>query len=266
MANVIKKIVSRIATSTIRLTSFSQSWWALLEQTAATAQGKGWGSGTIVEEVNACLNHLPRPPKLVIDIGANKGLYTDTLRQRCPQAECFLFEPSPANAAFLRNKYANSALIHVYESALSDHGGLSTLFSNEAGSGLASLSKRRLNHFGIDMTLEERVNTSRFEEVWRSEGRRERIDYVKIDVEGHELAVLRGFGKMISEVTLFQFEFGGTNIDTRTYFQDFWYFFSKHDFRLLRITPSGTRRISSYRESDEFFATTNFIALNNRFL
>lgn len=33
------------------------------------------------------------------------------------------------------------------------------------------------------------------------------------------------------------FEFGGCNIDTRTYFQDYWYFFKTFGFRVFRITP-----------------------------
>ena len=39
----------------------------------------------------------------------------------------------------------------------------------------------------------------------------------------NELDVLKGFGKFISITKLIQFEFGGTFIDRRIYFQDFWY-------------------------------------------
>ena len=48
---------------------------------------------------------------------------------------------------------------------------------------------------------------------------------MKIDVEGHELDVLKGFGELIKKVRLIQFEFGGTNIDSKTYLRDFWEFF-----------------------------------------
>ena len=62
----------------------------------------------------------------------------------------------------------------------------------------------------------------------------------------------------------FQFEFGGTNIDTRTYFRDFWYFFKECGFILYRITPLGAELIRTYRESDEYFMTTNFIAVKRK--
>jgi len=54
---------------------------------------------------------------------------------------------------------------------------------------------------------------------------------------------------------------GGANIDTRTFFQDFWYFFAKHNYDLFRITPFGVQKIDEYKERDEFFSTTNFIAI-----
>jgi hypothetical protein len=47
---------------------------------------------------------------------------------------------------------------------------------------------------------------------------------VKMDIEGHELTALKGFGAALDVARVLQFEFGGCNIDSRTYFQDFWYF------------------------------------------
>ena len=135
------------------------------------------------------------------------------------------------------------------------------------GSGLASLSKRRLDHFNISMDVVETVNTIRFDEFLSFDDVPEIpeiIDYVKMDVEGHELSVLKGFGSFIDKVKLVQFEFGGCNIDTRTYFQDFWYFFKEKNFSLYVITPyEGPQKINEYKESSEFFTTTNYIALNN---
>lgn len=77
--------------------------------------------------------------------------------------------------------------------------------------------------------------------------------------------VLDGIGDRIKNIKVIQFEFGGCNIDTRTYFQDYWYFFKKNDFSIYRITPLGNMFIEKYREKDERFITTNFICINNRF-
>jgi hypothetical protein len=89
---------------------------------------------------------------------------------------------------------------------------------------------------------------------------------VKIDIEGHELGALRGFGAAVEATKVFQFEFGGCNIDTRTYFREFYYFFRERHFAIRRITPLGLQPIEQYRESDESFSCTNFLAVNRRHL
>jgi hypothetical protein len=129
---------------------------------------------------------------------------------------------------------------------------------------LGSLTQRKLEHFNIGFNIKETVNTIRFEDYWQKNLNYRNLDIVKIDVEGHELSVLSGFGKAIFSTKVIQFEFGGCNIDTKTYFQDFWYFFKEHNFYLFRITPFGVQSIESYSESDEYFSTTNYIAVNKK--
>ena len=78
------------------------------------------------------------------------------------------------------------------------------------------------------MEFEEEIYLKRLDNYWKDKSKI--IDYIKIDVEGHELDALEGFGDLIKKVRLIQFEFGGCNIDTRTYFQDFWYYFMAKRF------------------------------------
>ena len=63
----------------------------------ALLQGKGWGGNTIKKEISACLSLLKEKPKIFIDIGANKGLYTEYLTSQIPSISCHLFEPSEKN-------------------------------------------------------------------------------------------------------------------------------------------------------------------------
>lgn len=94
----------------------------------------------------------------------------------------------------------------------------------------------------------------------------EYIDLLKVDVEGHELDVLIGAGDFIQKIKLIQFEFGGTNIDTRNYFRDYFYFFKNNGFNLFRLTPSGKLiGIFKYNENEERFTCMNYIAINNLF-
>lgn len=239
---------------------------SFVERAAAYAQGKGYGAATIALEVDLLLGLLTHPPKLAIDIGGNVGHYAAELRRRKPELEIHVFEPSAENVAKLTARFESDSLTKLVPCAVSDSVGNATLFSDKAGSGLGSLTKRRLDHFNITFDVAETVNTIRFEDYWTDQLQSRRIDLVKIDVEGHELAVLKGFGEALNATAIFQFEFGGCNIDTRTYFRDFWDLFEQHQFALYRITPLGAQRVAHYRESDEFFSTTNYLAVNPHFV
>jgi FkbM family methyltransferase len=227
-------------------------------------QGKGYGTATIKEEVKLVMQILGKTPQLSVDIGGNIGEYTAELRKNNPNCKIHTFEPSATNIEKLKARFIDDKNIKIIPYAVSNISESTILFSNKPGSGLASLTKRKLEHFNIDFEFQEPVNTLRFEDYWIEQLNQQPIDIVKIDIEGHELAAFDGFGKAIQATKVFQFEFGGCNIDSRTYFQDFWYFFKESDFDIYRITPLGLERIEKYRENDEFFSTTNYIAANRK--
>jgi hypothetical protein len=126
------------------------------------------------------------------------------------------------------------------------------------GSGLASLTDRRLNHLSINMDVKETVQVTTIDAAVPKVS----IDILKIDIEGHELNALKGALETLKRVRVVQFEFGGANIDTRTFFQDFFYFFQKQNFTIYRITPLGIVKIRKYNERMERFITTNYVAVN----
>ena len=89
----------------------------------------------------------------------------------------------------------------------------------------------------------------------------EHIHFLKMDVEGNELNILNGAKRMIENdsIDFIQFEFGGCNIDSRTFFQDFFYLL-KERYRIYRILKNGLYPIDSYSEKYEIFITTNYLA------
>jgi FkbM family methyltransferase len=236
---------------------------ANIESIAAMAQGKGYNSTNMLEEINSLSEFMKQPPVLAIDIGGNIGDYTSCLRQKFSNLEVHTFEPSTKNIGALNIRFGSDPKINIIPSAVSSSNGTTTLFSDFVGSGMGSLTKRKLDHFNISFEVKEKIQTLRFEDYWNNNLDNRIIDLVKIDVEGHELDVLRSFGKAITKTNLIQFEFGGTHIDTKTFFQDYWYFFKKNNFSLFRMTPHGNLAISQYSESEECFLSMNYLAVNN---
>lgn len=234
------------------------------EKVAAYIQGKGYSANSIEQESKLAHELLGKSPELVIDIGGNVGEYTAEIRRLNPNTEIHTFEPSATNIQKLNQRFGNDNKTTILPFAVSDIAGLATLFANEAGSPLGSLTQRKLNHFNVSFNIQESVKTILFYDYWHNSLNNRNLDIVKIDIEGKELSALNGFGKAIFSTSIIQFEFGGCNIDTKTYFQDFWYFFKEHNFDLFRITPLGIEGIKSYKESDEYFSTTNYIAVNRK--
>jgi FkbM family methyltransferase len=122
---------------------------------------------------------------VTVDVGANCGLYTRKLARLSRQV--YAFEPSHQMADLLRRTSAPNVSVH--EIALSDQTGNAELFIPQDGHelihGLASLEPA-VN--GLSKSVASvNVLTARLDAVVRQD-----VAFVKIDVEGHELNVLKG--------------------------------------------------------------------------
>lgn len=226
-------------------------------------QGKGFGASSIKSEYRCALQVLGYEPKLVIDIGANVGNYTAEMRNKSSSTEIHAFEPSLNCVKLLIERFGSDRKVFIVASAVAEFGGKAVLFSNQAGSVYGSLSKRDMAHRKIDFELQENVSMMRFEDYWRNTLKCRPIDFVKLDIEGHELSALAGFGEALNHIKVIQFEFGAANIDTKTYFKEFWIFLTQRNFKLGRISPLGIQKLKRYHENDEFFWTTNYLAYRN---
>lgn len=236
------------------------TFFSTIQKIAAILEGKGYGSHTTANEVRRAIKLLGRTAQLAIDVGGNKGEYSQSLLTANPAMEVHIFEPSAVNIAQLRTRFGAVSNVFINDCGLGAANETSILHADVAGSGLASLTKRNLDHVNVAFEFTENVKITRFEDYWKNTLCSRQIDLFKIDVEGHEMDVLEGLGKAISSIDVVQFEFGGCNIDTRTYFRDFWIYFADHGFDLFRITPFGLASMSRYTELDECFTTTNYLA------
>lgn len=223
--------------------------------------GSGGDSTRLEVDLVATLSNFK--PKLIFDVGANKGQYSEELLKQHPSAGIVLFEPNKINFDYLTAKFKMHQNVKVENLALGKSSSSAILYSDHEGSGLASLTKRNLKHYQIDFEMTEKVLVQTLDSYCLEH--KVFPDYIKIDVEGHELDVLHGGLESISKATVVQFEFGGCNVDTRTFFLDYWEFFRKFGFTIFRISPLGLIKINSYSEALENFVVTNYVAFNETF-
>jgi FkbM family methyltransferase len=247
----------------------------LAKNVQASQYWMGIGSGSSVlssgEQAifHVLLKQRQKLPYCIFDVGANKGQFLQLILEKVTVDNCSIHCFEPGQEAFQNlindfNKDIQIDRIKLNNIGIGRESCEAVLHYDHTGSGLASLTQRKLDHFGIHFNKSEKVGIDTIDNYCSSNGI-DHIHLLKIDIEGHELDALAGAKKMFAEkaIDIVTFEFGGCNIDTRTFFQDFWYFFNELDFRIFRITPSGYfHPIKLYQEIHEQFQTINFIAIS----
>lgn len=246
---------------------------SLLDKNVQVSQylmGIGSGGGVSSSGEQAIFHVLEqriKPPYCIFDVGSNKGQFFQLILENVVINDFSIhcFEPGHETFKILVKSFKEDKRIKLNNIGLGKEKGEAVLHYDSVGSGLASLTKRRLDHFDIDFSKAEKIEINTIDN-YCSENGIKHIHLLKIDIEGHELDALIGAKKMFASksIDIVTFEFGGCNIDTRTFFQDFWYFFNKANFKIFRITPSGyLYPLESYKEIYEQFRTINFIAVSN---
>jgi FkbM family methyltransferase len=198
----------------------------------------------------------------IFDVGANKGEYSEAVVDIFTDKSfrLYVFEPSKTAFSLLKEQVAlKSPSIFLANTGISDIKTTTTLYSTTAGSKLGSLYARTVPGKKFSVTEEITLTTI---DTFCSEHNIAHINFLKLDIEGSELAALKGAEKLLSQkaITAIQFEFGGANIDSRTYFRDFWNLLS-FDYQIYRILKDGLHAISKYDEKLELFSTTNYLAI-----
>jgi FkbM family methyltransferase len=150
--------------------------------------------GPMEPGVVRCFCNLIRPGGVVVDVGANVGIYTlFAARLLQGTGKLHSFEPTPRTYRILRdnvqvNGYLELEIIKLHQLAVTD----------KAGTAQLSIFDRDCGHNTI---FQDPVASGRIEVLTTSLdetlGTQEAVDVVKIDAEGAEPLILRGMKKVI---------------------------------------------------------------------
>jgi FkbM family methyltransferase len=225
-------------------------------------KGMNFGGGSDYQEsgeawvLKYIAKQTPVGSMVVFDVGGNVGNYAIQVAKILPLAKIYSFEPAKKTFESLQNNIQHYTNIAPYNLALGNQIGKAVLYSHVHESGLASVYDR----VGLDLNNREAIQINTIDNFCE-EHHLTQIDFLKLDIEGNEYQALEGASKMLkgNKIKFIQFEFGGTDIDARVFFRDFYNLLSPQ-YKIFRILKNGLYPILAYKETDEIFITTNYFA------
>ena len=132
------------------------------------------------------------PNDVILDIGANIGVYCVTAGKRNADARIFAFEPIPINAQLIRATLLLNHIenVQIIQKCVSDSS-KGVMFSVSTDSAFSSMinTRRKTEREAI------KCRAVKLDDFCVEHGISQ-IDLIKIDVEGGEEAVIRGGGKI----------------------------------------------------------------------
>jgi len=208
----------------------------------------------------------PGVPPVVLDVGANEGDFTAAALAALGDCRIHCFEPNPKTFARLSARFAGDARVTLNNIGLSDKPGTFTLYdyAGSEGSGHASFLAETFTDVYKSSTqaVEARVSTL---DAYLAEAGIAAVDFLKVDVEGLEKAVLAGAAGALSQgrIDVIQMEFNAHNILTGLSVQAIAKILPGYDIH--RIVADGLAPVATashaYNSRVEIFKYANLAAV-----
>lgn len=240
------------------------------------ARGQGNGDPDTNGEYNLITKvktHIANNEAIVFDVGANKGEWSAHFAKGMSERLTLLsFEPIPATYSLLESNLGIQCT-HIrakaVNKALSDIRGTTSMFVdvNNPLAGTNSLTLRQAQVYGLDQKIIDGIQLIPGDDYCADNGINH-IDFIKIDTEGHECAVIRGFAKMLSyrQIDAIQFEYGGTWIDSKSYLSEMFDLLLPCGYSICRLHPTRLEYFARYDQRQETFVFANYVAVKQELL
>jgi FkbM family methyltransferase len=159
------------------------------------------------------VRRILRPGMAAIDVGASFGIFSMAMANAVgPQGNVWAFEPTPETAEFLRATLARNEAnqVKLTQAAVSERTGTLEFVSNP-NSELNAVAKAGEPGGAVLTVPSLTLDQAAADYGWRD------VDFVKLDVEGHELQVIAGgrsFFTQASPLVMFEIK-TGEGVDLR---------------------------------------------------
>lgn len=209
------------------------------------------------------IQNFIKPQDLILDVGANIGEWSKFILQFTSKCTLFTFEPIPHTFEMLKKNIIGNNIIHS-NIALSDSSGITQIRYFPQASALTSFNYRPIleetNHL-TPILLNIKKDTL---DNFCKKNKIKKINFLKIDTEGHEFNVLKGSILMFQSqnIELIQFEYGGTYLDAKISLKEVYEFLNNFGFSIFRIYEEGLIHIEKWENNLENYNYSNYLAIH----
>ena len=197
----------------------------------------------------------------ILDVGANEGTFTKEVINNTVFLNVLAVEPHPQTFERLNNRFSNNGRVTLMNIGAGEREGTLPLYDycDKNGSSHASFFKEVIEDFHHGVAVQIEVMVRKLDDVVSE--KKLKVVFIKIDVEGFELNVLRGLEETIrlQKVLYILVEFNAMNVYSGTFLRNLIDFMD--DYEPYRILPHG--RLLSLRPYRaylvEVFAYQNII-------
>jgi FkbM family methyltransferase len=204
-------------------------------------------------------------PRVILDVGANRGDYARLALAACPQARVLAFEPIPAVFHKLQANLGQDERADLFCLALADQNGPLTFDFDPTNTGnTTAVQGVQASVHGLKR-MEKIIALGRSLDSFCFEHKIDAIDLLKIDVEGFEASVLRGGAQMIAEsrISCIQLEYGKANLFSRTFIHDYMRGYGE-GFAIGKLYPGGVQWFSRYSADLDDLMGPNLVMISRK--
>ena len=215
------------------------------------------------KRVQLLISSFSLPQSVFVDVGANVGNWSAALAGSGAQGRLVAVDPLSRNLSSVREKLEHLGWkkYDLCELALSESPGRVKFFTNQdrALSSHDSLLDMRAIGYAESVDCIE-VSTETLDNLAA------RLDisdilFLKIDVEGNELSVLKGAAVLLGRgaVEFIQIEFGHAARAARVYLHDIVSFVGRYEYDMFIIKPNGLERLDFTPFTENRYAYVNLL-------
>ncbi len=234
----------------------SRPFAALAKRYADRYEGEEIDNGTVNGEHWLASKVLPRC-KTVFDCGANIGSWTQSALQINSNLTIHCFEPVEKNFRELCSRNPNGNAVKNQLGVGAEPGEIEIhLFESGACNSIYNRSLAAPS--GGQVTERIRLTTV---DLYCAENAIAHIDFLKLDVEGHEIAAMKGMRESLAaqRIEMMQFEYGGTYLDAGTRLKDVFDWMAPFSYDFYKLRGSGLRKIPVYEVTMDNFRYQNWL-------